>query len=71
MRGINQMVVQASVGLESKLLEEPQLLYFGIENFCEQFRFQNQSFRFHLIWNWNSIEMEPNQYQNGKNANSF
>ena len=51
MRGINQMVVQASVGLEPKLLEEPQLLYFGTENSYEQFRFQNQSFRFHLLWN--------------------
>ena len=51
MRGMNQMAVQASVWLEPKLLEEPQLLYFGTKNFYEQFRFQNQSFRFHLIWN--------------------
>ena len=66
MRGINQMVVQASVGLEPKLLEEPQLLYFGTKNFYEQFRFQNQSFRFHLLWNWNGTGMEPNYYHNEK-----
>ena len=35
-----------------------------------QFRFQYQSFRFHLIWGRNRAEMEPNQYQNETNANN-
>ena len=35
-----------------------------------QFRFQYQSFRFHLIWNRNSTEMKPNWYQNENNANN-
>ena len=43
MRGINQMVVQASVGLEPKLLEEPQLLYFGIKIFMSSLGFKTKA----------------------------
>ena len=35
-----------------------------------QFRFQYQSFRFHLIWSRNGTIMEPNQYWNKTNANN-
>ena len=42
------------------VLKEPQLLYFGTENFeqfTSQIRFQYQSFKFHLIWSRNGTEM--------------
>ena len=57
-----------SVGLNRK--------YRKNSNFCilvpkilsslgsSQFRFQYQSFRFHLIWSWNWTEMEPKWNQN-------
>ena len=57
-----------SVGLNRK--------YRKNSNFCilvpkilsslgsSQFRFQYQSFRFHLIWGWNWTEMEPKWNQN-------
>ena len=43
-------------GLEPKILKEPQLLDLG----SSQFRFQYQTFRFHLIWNPISTKIEPN-----------
>ena len=33
-----------------------------------QFTFRYQNFRFHLVWNINGIKMEPDLYQNEKNA---
>ena len=38
---ITYRYITGSVGLERKIPKEPQLLYFGTENF-EQFRFQFQ-----------------------------
>ena len=46
-------------------------IYFILSSLgSSQFRFQYQSFRFHLILNRNGPEMEPNRYKNDRNANS-